>query len=71
MPHKPIDLQLPGTKAFAAYDGPELVLYVVHDRTSPEEIYKLRQILNKRIVDGDEFNTYRLKAENKPEADWA
>ncbi len=71
MPHAHVDLHIPGIEAFADYEGADLVLYVVHDRTSAESVHDLRKLLNPHLAPGGKFFTYRLKPKGDPDANWS
>ena len=69
MPHAPVDLHIPGVEAYASYEGTDLVLYVIHDRTTPEQVRELKSYLVGFLVASGK--TYRLKARGNPNAGWS
>jgi hypothetical protein len=71
MAHAPVDLHVPGVEAYASYEGPDLVLYVIHDRTTPEQVRELKGYLVGFLLASGKFSTYRLKARGNPNAGWS
>jgi hypothetical protein len=66
-----VDLHIQGTEGFAAYDGPHLVLYVIHDRTTPESLHELRHQLIPQLTPVGRFDMFRLKSRDDPNGGWS
>jgi hypothetical protein len=71
MAHGSIDLRISGTDAFEDFEGANLVLYVVHDRTTSEAVHELRWALSKQLAPKGRYSTCRLKGRHEPNADWS
>ena len=66
-----VDLHITGTEAHANYEGDKLVLYVIHDRATPERVQDLRHQLEPQLAPKGRFHTFRLMAKHDPNADWS
>jgi hypothetical protein len=72
MVHNPVDLGLHGTDAFETWeDGTGTVLWVTHDRSSPNELDALRQDLHKLLSPDGRYERYWLKPRDDPNAEWS
>ena len=63
-------LGIPGITAFENYEHGRTVLYVVHDRETPETVHALRQLLIRRRAPFGRYDKIFVKSKSDPSAEW-